>query len=171
MSNPFDGIISSEFKALFKNMISANLDGLSLPCLVTYAGTKWTTCPNCLPDNIGGKSSNTYKPGGPIPFYHGVCPHCHGEYKIKVEATDTIYLVPIWDSKQWILSNPSLKVANIAVQTMSSVSTFDNLKRASKIRINTNLDGYGTPDFVKLGDAEPLGLGEDAFILCSWSRA
>jgi hypothetical protein len=172
MSNPFTGIITQLMKDTHKNMIDALLEdtALTVPCLLYYAGTKWTTCTNCGPNNIGGKSNNVYNGTGPAPFYHGVCPRCNGEYRLKVESTDTLYLCPIWDSKKWILNTPALKTANIEVQTMSKITTYDDLKRATKIQIDSTINPYGTATFIRVGDPEPLGFGASNWIICSWAR-
>src|SRR5690606_18618325 len=113
MSNPFIGIITQELKDLHKNMIDSLLeeDALTRPCTIIYSETKHTECPNCYVNNITGKSSGKYKAGGPNPFYQGSCPYCYGEGKISEQSTDTLYLLVLWDSKKWILSNPGLNVA------------------------------------------------------------
>ena len=61
MSNPFSGIITTEFKTLFTNMIDSLLedDALTVPCRLTYEGTKFTLCTNCVPNPISGRSTNT----------------------------------------------------------------------------------------------------------------
>ena len=63
MTNPFSGIISSDFKQLFNNAISSLLynDALTLPCTLHYGVTKYNDCGNCVFDPIGNKSSNNFK--------------------------------------------------------------------------------------------------------------
>lgn len=173
MSSPFDGIITPGFKLLHKQMIEALLDcdSCSIDCVATLEGTKFTDCPNCLKDNLGGKSANVYAGGGPIPFTHGMCPYCLGAGELTTQATETVCLMPIWDSKRWILSNPNIKVADIAVQTMSKINTYPVLQRTSKLTIDTSLTPLGIPDFIRLSNPEPLGFGGSNFIICSWGRA
>jgi len=164
----------SEIKALHREGINMLLeeDGCcSVPCRVIYEGTKFTTCSNCIFDVIGGKSSNRYKTGGPVQFWQGTCPVCNGVGKISVTETDTIYALPIWNSKDWILSNPKINVANIMVQTMSKINTYPQLKRTSAIVIDTAIELYGVPEFVRIGDPSPLGLGESSYVITSWGRA
>ena len=62
MANPFSGIITSDFKTLFTNMIDALLEdaALTVPCQLTYEGTKWTLCPNCLLSPVTSKSSYNF---------------------------------------------------------------------------------------------------------------
>ncbi len=173
MNNPFSGIITQAMKDTHKHMIDALLEdtALTVPCTLHYLDTKFTTCTNCLPNNIGGKSSNVYKAGGPIPFSHGLCPYCNGQYRISATATDELYLMTIWDSKRWILNNPAIKAAKIDVQTMSKITTYGALDRASKVTLDANIKNYGVADFIKVGDPQPLGWGGNNWIIFSWVRA
>jgi hypothetical protein len=173
MSNPFAGIITSDFKLLHKQAIEALLENtaLTVPCEVTLAGTKYTQCVNCVFDAVSGKSSNRYKSGGPIPFTQGLCPYCNGVGRKQIVTTEDIYLMPIWDSKKWILSNPNLKTADISVQTMSKLSSFALLNRASKIVIDTTNEALKTTDYTRVGDPERIAFGDTTFIITSWKRA
>ena len=57
MVNPFSGIVSSEFKEVFNNAISALVDasGVAIPCTLYYGVTKYEACANCVYDPIGKK--------------------------------------------------------------------------------------------------------------------
>lgn len=172
MSNPFAGIITPAFKLLHKQAIEALLenDALTVRCVVTLAGTKYTQCVNCIFDAASGKSSNRYKTGGPIAFNQGLCPYCNGAGRKQVISTDEVYLMPIWDSKKWILSNPNLKTADISVQTMSKISSFSLLNKTSKIVIDADNEGLKTADFTRVGDPEKIAFGETNFIITNWKR-
>ncbi len=173
MSNPFSGIITQYMKDTHQQMIEALLEdeALTVRCVCTHGGTKYTLCPNCIYDGVGGKSTNKYKAGGPVVFANGLCPVCNGAGKKTEITTSEIYLMPIWDSKKWILSNPNLKTADIACQTMSKMSTFDELKRLSKIVIDADNSGYSLREFTRFSDPEPLGFGRGSFILTNWKRS
>lgn len=154
-------------------MIDAILedDALTVPCILTYEGSKFTQCVNCIYDVIGGKSSSRYRSGGPIVFQNGQpCPMCNGSGKVSLTSTSTVYLMPIWDSKQWIVNQP-LNIAKIQVQTMSKITTYDDIMKAAKVIIDEGISKYGTRDFVRIGDPEPLGFGASNYVLCSWGRA
>jgi hypothetical protein len=171
MSNPFEGIITQGFKDTHKYMIDALLEdtALTVECTLHYLETKFTVCTNCYPNNIGGKSSNIYRPGGPIPFSHGLCPYCNGLYKISATASDTLYLMTIWDSKRWLLDTFA-KTAKIDVQTMSKITTYGQLHRASKVTLDASIKNLGITDFVKVGDPKVIGYGGDHWIIYSWVR-
>ena len=91
MTNPFAGIISSDFKNLYINAIDALLEetALTLPCRLRYAGQQnQNFCNNCVYDPITKLSSNIYNGSGPNPFPdNGVCPVCFGN---GVSDSDTI---------------------------------------------------------------------------------
>jgi len=173
MSNPFTNIITAELKTLHKQMIDALLedDALTVPCQLTYGATNFTDCPNCIFDSFGNKSSNKYQSGGPIPFYHGICPYCNGAGKISASSSETLYLMPIWDSKDWFkLSQNQVSMADISVQTMSKMPTYAQLIRCTSIQIDTNITQYGVPEFTRLGRPEPCGFGASTYIITSWKR-
>jgi hypothetical protein len=61
-------------------------------CTLIYPPTD-TECPNCYLDSKTGRSSNTYKAGGPYPFTNfTLCPHCGGEGRLSKSETDIIRL-------------------------------------------------------------------------------
>lgn len=173
MSNPFSGIITTTLKTLHKNMIDSLLEdsALTVRCVITYIGTKFTECPNCTFSVLGGKSINRYKQGGQYPFSNGNCPHCGGSGRLQSSSTEEIYLMPIWDSKSWILTNPNLNTADITLQTMSKITTLAKIKKATKIVIDSALSGYGQYEYVRVGEPEPIAFGSSNHIITSWKRA
>lgn len=171
MSNIFNSLFSNDLKQLHKQMIDATVDACSVECTLHYRATKFEDCINCSYDPIGGKSSNRYQHGGPVPFHHGTCPLCSGQGKRQVQVNETIFLCPIWSSKDWYpLSQNQVSMADIAVQTMSKIDTYPKLKRCTSISIDRNIEGYGIPEFTRLGDPEPCGFGNATHILTYWKR-
>lgn len=172
MTNFFSGIITEEFKVLFDDAISALLeqDALTRPCTLVYSNTKMELCPNCLPDVVMKKSSNRYKDGGPRPFTNGqICPMCFGFNSIPTENYDTIYLACIFDSKKFV-KMAGVNVEDIEIQTMSKIGNFAQLKKAKEIILDTTLSTYSTMRCQRVGNPEPLGLGNSGFIITSWKR-
>ena len=176
MPNPFLGIITSEMKTLFTNAIDALLedDACMVPCTLIFGDTRWTDCSNCVFDAARNRSSNKYQAGGPILFNHGVCPYCHGVGGFPLAAnTETVYLMPLWDYKEWIdwqgSSEKSRSAAGL-VQTISKMSTISNLKRAKEVIINTTIEKYTHHRFTRHGEPTPCGFGNDAYIFTMWSH-
>jgi len=173
MSNPYSGIITAELKLLHKNLIDALLedDAATVECTLIFSDTKFTECTNCYINNVTGKSSGRYKAGGPIPFTNGQCPYCYGVGKISAESTSGLWLLPIWDSKKWILNDPALNVAEINVQTMSKITTLPSLIKCTRLKIDDKIEGHGIGEFTRIGNPQPLGFGDSNWIIISWKRA
>ena len=166
--NPFEGLFGQSLQDLHKQIIDSTFNGLTVECTLHYSSTKYEECENCIFDPIGGKSSNKYKTGGPIPFSHGMCPYCHGEGKRIITEDELVYLQPIWNSKDWY--NVNINIAEIDVQTMSKIETYPQIKRATSITIDNTIKNYGVPDFIRVGDPEPIGLYQSSHIITSWRR-
>lgn len=167
----FDGLISTAFKQLFIDAIDSLLSDTSLtvPCQLIYSNSKFTECPNCLLNNMTGKSSGQYKTGGPIPFSAGVCPYCHSLGRVTDEQTETLYFGVIWDSKQFLgkfpVGNP-----NEFVQTVSKKTTYDEIKRANQIIIDTGITDYTKNKFERVSEPAFVEFGSSSYIITTWKR-
>lgn len=173
MTNPFSGIINSEFKQIFKNAIDALLEStaLTLPCRLVFPG-KTSPCPNCKFNPATGKSANVYLTGGPIPFTKGLCPVCKGEGVKYSEATsDGLYFAVLYDHKRWIAMPFTPTSPETSVQTICAVSYLTDIKNAKEIIINTDLESKVIQRYVREGEPQPYGLGEDSYIATIWKRA
>ena len=171
MSN-FTGILTTEFKSLFTDAIDELISstGFAKPCRLIYGETLWTTCPNCVYDAVNNRSSGVYKAGGTLAFYHGVCPFCKGKGRIESDNTETIYLVPLWDYKDWVgWKSGDLTRSPVGyVQTISAMSTITKIKRAKEIVIDTDIEKYAHHKFTRDGEPTPIGFGTDAYIFTMW---
>jgi len=175
VTNPFSGIITSDLKALFTNAIDALLedDACMIKCKLIYGDTKWSNCCNCIFDATKNRSSNKYKSGGPTPFYHGVCPHCKGVGRVATESTEDIYLLPLWNYRDWITWAGSAEKSRYpegSVQTMSKMNTLAQLSRAKEVIINTDITHYEHHKFTRAGKPTPIGFGNDAYIFTMWEH-
>lgn len=171
MPNYFDGIITDQFKEMHQQAISEVIRGCQRPCRLIYRGSKFEDCPNCVYDPIGRKSSNRYESGGPMPFGVGICPMCQGTGKIESLITTDIDLCPIWDHRSWI---PQLsKVVNTPegyVMTMSAITTYDELKEAAEVIIDTDAENYSRNKYVRHSEPEICGFGRADFVFVLWKR-
>jgi hypothetical protein len=177
MANPFSGIITPEFKAIFKNAIDALLEdtALTVPCRLVLGDTRFTDCPNCVYDAVNRRSSNKYTPGGPIPFRTGICPYCHGNGRIETDPpTITIYSCVVWEPKQWIGWTQGVNgpvAPGDLVQTLNKKTDLTNIKRAKEIIIDTDIEQYVHNRFVRDGEPNMCGLGDNEFVWTMWARA
>jgi len=170
MANPFLGIITSNLKELYTNMINSLLedDSLTVPCRLVYTGSKWTLCPNCLTSPITGRSTNIYNGTGPAPFTQSTCSICNGIGKLNTQSTEIIYMAVLWNYKDWI----GVQINSPAglVQTLSKIDTLDNIKRANEILVDTNIEQYVKHRFQRLGEPNAIGLGASSYVLTMWER-
>ena len=178
----FDGIITDEFKALHKDAIDALLedDALTVACRLYYGDTLWTDCSNCDFDAIHGRSSNRYTAGGPVPFPNGqVCPYCSGRGRTEVEQTEEVYLMVLWEMKDWLRTGVLGSLVRAAAantedsyaQTLSKWSTtYDKLKRTKEIILDTSVETSVALRFVRMGEPQPCGLGASNYAVTMWRR-
>lgn len=167
----FDSLITAEFKQLHYDMISATVDSFSVSCQIIMGDTKFTECTNCYYNSQTGKSSGKYKSGGPIPFDFGLCPYCRGAGKIADEQTEIISLAPIYDYKHWVPGlSPNLQSPNGFVQTVSKFETFNTLKKAKELIIDTAVNTTVKNRFQRYSEPTTYGFGSSQFIITIWKR-
>jgi len=179
-SNPFAGILNSELKTIFKLAIDALLlcDGCSVPCRLTFSTPVYEACTNCANQNpsIGKKHTNISKSGAGVPLYaSNQCSVCNGTSLVATEVSETLYMIPLWDYKQWFKTGLSAGLINARnpegyVQTFSKIELLPKIKKAKEIRIDTNIEEYVKHDFERFGEPEPLGFGESSYIVTIWKR-
>ena len=175
MTNPFSNIISADFKQLYNDAIDSILENnaLTVPCTLRYSGEQFTTlCTNCIYDPISKLSANKYNGTGPKSFAEGtICPVCQGIGLKKSDATETIYLAVIFDSKYWLnWSSDTVKIADGMVQTICKASLAPKIKNANEIVFDTNIEPYGSFVYERAGDINPAGLGSNRYIFTMWNR-
>lgn len=157
-------------KTLFKDALDSLLqnDALTRPCRFIYSGTKFEDCTNCL-IGPGGRSANIYQEGGPIPFRSGqMCPMCNGNSKTISRSTEIIYLMIIWDYKDWLPMNSPVNTPEGKIQTLSKIDTLDEIKRANEIVVDTDIESYARYRFQRDGEPNPCGFGASSHTIAIW---
>lgn len=176
MTNPFSGIISKELKQTFNNAIDSLLEtnSLSLPCKIIYDNQiNNSYCNNCVLDTISLVSSNIYNGTGTNPFADGgVCPVCMGLGLLKNnKASEIVHLAFIFDSKYFVnTNNRVLNIPDGSVQSICNISFLSKLKNASEIIFDTNLSQLAHFKYERAGDPEPLGFGDNRYIITLWKK-
>lgn len=170
MTNPFSGIITTAFKDIFTNAIDALLEdaALTVPCRLIYSGTKFTLCYNCLISPITGRSTNIYNGTGGVPFAQSTCPVCGGVGRLSIELTEDIYLAVIRNYKDWV-GGIIVDTPEAYVQTISVISTLDQIKRANQVILNTDITNYAKNLFIRYGEPMPVGFSEE-YIFTMWKK-
>jgi hypothetical protein len=178
MTNIFSGLISKEFKGIFNDAIDSLLeqDSLSLPCTIVYDNQiNNIQCNNCIFDNISLLSSNIYNGSGPSPFQEGsVCPVCMGLGLIKNPGKnniETIHLAFIFDSKYFLnINNKTVNIPNGTIQSLCNINLLSKLKNASELIFDNNLSNLAHFKYERASDPEPLGLGDNRYIITLWNK-
>jgi hypothetical protein len=173
--NPFLNLLSAQFKQTFINAIDSVLDssGLTLPCQLTFADTTYTECPNCVYDTMSQMSSNVYKTGGPIVFTQGNCPYCRGIGTIAIDNISLIYMVVLWNYKDWIgwQGIPDQSMTPFGqVQTLSKMTTLPDIKNAKEVLLDVDIAKYVQHRFQRVGEPNPIGFGTSSYIATMWKR-
>lgn len=169
MVNPFASIITSGMKTLHQNMIDALLEDSSctVACRIIYVGSQLDEIPGTYTiDPIGGKAPGVYIHGGPS-FNH------QRDDVQRDEQTETIYLMPIWDSREWILTplaSALVQTPNMYIQTLSKISTAVTLRQATELVVDTAIESKVRHTFVREGEPEPCGFGASTHIVTMWKR-
>jgi hypothetical protein len=177
MANPFEGLISAEYKNIYNQAIDSLLSttGLTVPCVISYGSSNNNPCNNCIFDPISIRSANRYNGTGPVSFTTDtVCPVCNGYGLIDKASEETIYMAVLFDSKYWFNWSTKADAVNIAdgmVQTICSISLLPKIKNAQYITIDKNIANYGGYTYATAGDPQPCGFGDNRYIVTMWSRA
>jgi hypothetical protein len=177
MSNPFSGLISKDLKNTFNYAIDSLIEqnALSLPCKIVYDNQiNNTYCNNCIFDNISLLSSNKYNGVGPKPFAEGgVCPVCMGLGQMKNPASsnsEVLHLAFIFDSKYFLNMNNLLNIPQGSVQSLCNISLLNKIKNASEIIFDNNLSQVAHYKYERASDPEPLGFGDNRYIITLWNK-
>ena len=87
-------------------------------CTVVYPERR-QTCENCVTNTFGGRSSNFYRSGGPIPFSRGSnCPLCGGEGYRNKESTDSVELRIYYRRRDFIDVGFNADIPSNVIQTV-----------------------------------------------------
>ena len=155
---------------IYKEAVDEMITKLGINCTLVYPG-RLTQCINCNYNALAGRSTNTYKTGGPMPFSVGICPLCGGEGSIKEEeTTETIQLRVYWTPKEWKQIGIPINVPDADVITMGYLSDYPKIKAANFIVINSDQEAYAHWRFEKSGEGYPHGFLKDRYIATLWKR-
>ena len=171
----FTGIITSAMKTLYTDAIDSLLEdtACTVPCRLIYGGADaWSYCNNCLWSTVRNRSSGVYNGTGPQSFSVGNCPVCNGRGKIPSDSTETIYVIPLWNYKDWIWSQGTIDVqfSYGFVQTISKLTTLDEIKRAKEMVLDTDIEAYEKHRYQRHGEPNPIGFGASSYIFTMWKR-
>jgi len=179
MNKIFSGIIPSDLKNIYNDMIDAVIeqDALSRPCKLVYDTNNDVECPNCIIDQFNGRSSNVYNGSGVIPFSDGqICPYCEGVGIIATEAYDTVYMGVLWRYKDFHKFGQTLQSQDGDIQTISLASHVPKIKNTKYMSVVLPIgsgSGYNEDigyKYSRAGEPQPAGFGDDRYCFINWRR-
>lgn len=175
MTNPFTNILNKNFKQLYNNAIDSLLEqnALTIPCRLKYSGQQNSIlCHNCIFDPISKLSSNIYNGTGPNSFNEGTtCPVCAGLGMLRSDAEEIIYMAVLFDSKYWLnWSSNTVNISDGMVQSICLSSYMTKIRNANEVVFDTSLESYNNYIYQRAGDPNPIGLGDNRYIITMWQR-
>jgi len=128
-------------------------------------------CDNCYFDSKNNRSSNIYKTGGPIPFTNfTLCPRCHGRGLLTSEPTEDITLRVYYESSSFIDIGVDFKSADGVVMIIGYMKDLPKIENATKILLNSNLEGIRRYFVVRMSECVPYGLDKKRYFLGYFKR-
>jgi hypothetical protein len=113
-------------------------------------------CANCVTNTFGGRSSNFYKTGGPLPFDRGsICPLCNGSGFKLLDAKESVQLRIYHRKRDWIDVGIQVDVPNNVIQTVGYMSDYAKLTKAKELLVD--IGGHNQVRYKRL--AEPFVQG------------
>lgn len=175
MNNPFNNIINTELKQIYKYAIDEVLSshGLTVPCILHFdKRSADILCTNCVIDPISQISSNIYNGTGSSPFPDNtICPVCGSSGMTAGEKTETIYLGVIFDNKYFIkpISNSAINWPNNTIQTICQQTSTSKIRAASRMTLSGNSSDYSVSEYIRQSDPQPIGFGDTNYIVTLWA--
>jgi hypothetical protein len=161
--------LRSVYNAQIDSMLANN--GLSSECRLNFGVTKRDLCPNCIYDVNLKKSASKYKNGGPTPFTLGMlCPYCNGVGYFGSESFQTIYMMIIWDYKEWITTPDNIQNPEGFVQAIGSKSDLVVIRQCKDMGIIYPSNNNYLPKFQLFAEPTPCGLGDNNYIVSMWKK-
>lgn len=164
-------ILNQQHKQIYNRMIDEVLSthGFANECMLYYQNSSTEYCDNCNYDPISKISSNIYNGVGPQPFVdHTICPECMGAgIKRNNNKTKSVVLAVIFDSKYFLnLDTKVMNIPNVNLQTICSQKYAHDLLNASAMSINSIPNTF----YERIGDLNPVGLGDLNYIFINWKK-
>jgi len=170
MARLFD--ISDEIRSVAADAISDLIDQLGKDCNLIYPPV-FESCVNCIFDEIGNKSSNHWRNGGPIPFPNGsMCPYCNGAGQHATETFKNVKLLISAPPKEFLKSLPTtLQVPDGVISTKGFIDDLPDVLQCRKMVAQVNIQNIIKYTYELFG--EPMdtnNIAQSKFWTAYWRR-
>ena len=139
-------------------------------CTLVYPERR-QTCENCVTNTFGGRSTNTYRSGGPIPFSRGAnCPLCGGDGYKDVETTDSIELRIYYNRRDFIDVGFNADVPNNVIQTVGYMDDFEKITKAKELLVDIGKHDKGR--YKRISEPYNQGFKQNPtqYVVIFWER-
>lgn len=133
----------------------------------------------CQLVSIEKKEVIVYNPNNNLPNINSINDHRRGggdrnrgTKTIKeVEVLTDIKIKVYWDAKQWIGFSDNIKIPDGSIQTIAFMSDLEKIMSAKNLLVHKGIKDKKEMRFERYGEHIPLGLKQDRYFACFWSRA
>ncbi len=165
--------LDADVKAVIQDALDDLITELGKDCRLVYP-PRWVSCVNCVYDQIGGKSSNRWKTGGPMQFAAGTaCPLCNGKGKRGEEVSETIRLLCAWDPRAFWLPVPTVqvRVPHSIVQTKGYLTDMPKVMKADHLVVELPIEPFVRVR-VKLASqpVDPSNIIQARYFVATWEQ-
>ena len=139
-------------------------------CTLVYPERR-QTCENCVTNTVGGRSTNTYRSGGPIPYSRGAtCPWCGGDGYKDVETTDSIELRIYYNRRDFIDVGFNADVPNNVIQTVGYMDDFEKITKAKELLVDIGKHDKGR--YQRISEPYNQGFKQNPtqYVVIFWER-
>ena len=143
---------------------------LGKDCRLYYEPIK-TECENCYYNEQTQRSSNVYKPGGPVPFLDGmVCPVCGSRGVLETEQTEVIRLLLDKSPKDFYLVN-NIRMPQSDMSSKGFLTDLPKVQRCKYMVAQISLEPYLVEKFILVGTpTDTSNIVQNKFFIAGWKR-
>tara|TARA_Y100000356_G_scaffold101340_1_gene86741 strand:+ start:1427 stop:1918 length:492 start_codon:yes stop_codon:yes gene_type:complete len=139
-------------------------------CTLVYPERK-DRCGNCIQNTIGGRSVNTYRSGGPIPFNRGsLCPLCGGKGVKLVEETKSVEMRVYHNRRDFINVGFNADIPSNVIQTIGYMSDYDDIIKAKELLVDVG--SYRQGRYKRMSEPFVQGFKQNPtqYVVVYWER-
>lgn len=133
---------------------------------------------NCQLVSINQVEEIVYHPNNNIPEKNSINVHRlrNGDYERsnkvirEVEVLTDIKLKVYWNPREWTSIAGSIQVPNSVIQTIGFMSDLPNILKAKALIVHKDIIDYKEMRFQRMGEHIPMGLRQNRYFSCLWSR-
>ena len=88
----------------------------------------------------------------------------------EIEVLSDIKLKVYWDAKQWIGVTGSIQVPDNSIQTIGFMDDLPRVLKAKSLIVHKGIKDLKEMRFQRFGEHIPIGIKQNRYFACFWSR-